>query len=87
MFPWLKPWVKNLKQMLKNSEVHVKEMKRIINGLQETLNPQELRGFVDSFLVRKQSAEVSHPPGQHIQRHHLAKPAADSDLGKPSEQR
>ncbi|XP_031420565.1 cytochrome P450 2K1-like isoform X1 [Clupea harengus] len=59
MFPWLKPWVKNLKQMLKNSEVHVKEMKRIINGLQETLNPQELRGFVDSFLVRKQSAEES----------------------------
>ncbi|XP_063045933.1 cytochrome P450 2K1-like [Engraulis encrasicolus] len=57
MFPRLKPWVKNLQQMLKNNEVHVEEMKRIIRGLQETLNPQEPRGFVDSFLVRKQDAE------------------------------
>ncbi|XP_041942712.1 cytochrome P450 2K1-like isoform X1 [Alosa sapidissima] len=59
MFPWLKPWVRNLKQILMNAEVHEEEMKRIIRDLQDTLNPQELRGFVDSFLVRKQSAEES----------------------------
>lgn len=59
MFPWLKPWVKNLKLMLKNQQIQVEEMKRIIRDLQETLNPQDPRGFIDSFLVRKQIAEVS----------------------------
>ncbi|KAL2101312.1 hypothetical protein ACEWY4_003073 [Coilia grayii] len=57
MFPRLKPWVKSLQRILRNNEVQKEEMKRIISALQETLNPQDLRGFVDSFLVRKQNAE------------------------------
>ncbi|KTF96673.1 hypothetical protein cypCar_00020775 [Cyprinus carpio] len=34
-------------------------MMNLINGLLDTLNPLDRRGFVDSFLIRKQSEEKS----------------------------
>ena len=43
---------------MKNVEDNLDEMKRIISGLKETLNPQMLRGFIDSFLMRKKRLEV-----------------------------
>uniref|UniRef100_A0AAZ3PYG5 Uncharacterized protein n=1 Tax=Oncorhynchus tshawytscha TaxID=74940 RepID=A0AAZ3PYG5_ONCTS len=58
MFPWLGPWLKSRKLLLKNIENNKKEMEELVRGLKETLNPQMCRGFVDSFLVRKQTLEV-----------------------------
>uniref|UniRef100_A0A4W5MTV3 Uncharacterized protein n=1 Tax=Hucho hucho TaxID=62062 RepID=A0A4W5MTV3_9TELE len=53
MFPWLGPWLKSRKILLKNIKNNKKEMGELVRGLKETLNPQMCRGFVDSFLVRK----------------------------------
>ncbi|KAK6312317.1 hypothetical protein J4Q44_G00179810 [Coregonus suidteri] len=59
MFPWLGPWIKNLTS-LKEIVVDMKmEVGKLVRGLKETLNPQMCRGFVDSFLVRKQTLEES----------------------------
>ena len=62
MFPWLKPWLKDVARVMKNVGENLKEMRGCIKNLQETLNPQDSRGFVDSFLIYQQNAEVKcHP--------------------------
>ncbi|XP_055754651.1 cytochrome P450 2K1-like isoform X2 [Salvelinus fontinalis] len=65
MFPWLGPWLKSRKLLLKNIENNKKEMEELVRGLKETLNPQMCRGFVDSFLVRKQTLEESGNKNSH----------------------
>ncbi|XP_034151473.1 cytochrome P450 2K1 isoform X3 [Esox lucius] len=62
MFPWLGPWIKNLMLIKKNIVDWKTEVMEIVRGLKETLNPQMCRGFVDSFLVRKQTLEVKRLP-------------------------
>ncbi|XP_031420559.1 cytochrome P450 2K1-like [Clupea harengus] len=59
MFPWLKPWLKDVARVMKNVGENLKEMRGCIKNLQETLNPQDSRGFVDSFLTYQQNAEKS----------------------------
>ncbi|XP_010866620.2 cytochrome P450 2K1 isoform X1 [Esox lucius] len=54
MFPRLGPWLKNWRSIMNNVEINKKELKELVQGLRETLNPQMCRGFVDSFLIRKQ---------------------------------
>ena len=44
--------------LMKNVEYLKGETKRLISGLKETLDPQMLRGFIDSFLMRKKRLEV-----------------------------
>ncbi|XP_070958693.1 cytochrome P450 2K1-like isoform X2 [Oncorhynchus clarkii lewisi] len=59
MFPWLGPWINDLTH-LKNNVADMKmEVTELVRGLKETLNPHMCRGFVDSFLVRKQTLEES----------------------------
>ncbi|XP_029629678.1 cytochrome P450 2K1 isoform X2 [Salmo trutta] len=58
MFPWLGPWVNNLTRLKKNIADMKMDVTELVRGLKETLNPQMCRGFVDSFLVRKQTLEV-----------------------------
>ncbi|XP_051744222.1 cytochrome P450 2K1-like [Ctenopharyngodon idella] len=58
MFPFLGPWLKNWRLLMKNLELDIKEVSELVNSLRQTLNPQDLRGVVDSFLIRKQTAEV-----------------------------
>lgn len=41
-----------------NAEKNKKEVRKLVSDLQETLTPGERRGFVDCFLLRKQSEEV-----------------------------
>lgn len=43
---------------MKNLELDIKEISELVSSLRQTLNPQDLRGLVDSFLIRKQTAEV-----------------------------
>lgn len=41
-----------------NAEKNKTQVRNLVSDLQETLTPVERRGFVDSFLLRKQSDEV-----------------------------
>ncbi|XP_031420531.1 cytochrome P450 2K1-like [Clupea harengus] len=59
MFPWMGPLLRNWRSFKARSEVHFEEMRKLIKELQDTLNPNEQRGFVDSFLIQKQKAEES----------------------------
>ncbi|XP_051995751.1 cytochrome P450 2K6-like [Xyrauchen texanus] len=59
LFPWLSPFVKNQKQIVKTLKHTFKESEKLINGLLKTLNPQDPRGFADSFLIRQQKDEES----------------------------
>ncbi|XP_036446001.1 cytochrome P450 2K1-like [Colossoma macropomum] len=59
MFPWLHSWVKNRKLIMINRENSIKGINRLVDRLQETLNPQDCRGLIDCFLVCKQKAEES----------------------------
>ncbi|XP_029913577.1 cytochrome P450 2K1-like [Myripristis murdjan] len=58
-FPWLFKWVGNRKRFHKNGDSMREQMKKLFKHLQETLNAQQCRGFVDSFLAFKQSLEES----------------------------
>uniref|UniRef100_A0A8C7LGI6 unspecific monooxygenase n=1 Tax=Oncorhynchus kisutch TaxID=8019 RepID=A0A8C7LGI6_ONCKI len=59
MFPWLGPWINNLTHLKKNVADMKMEVTELARGLKETLNRHMCRGFVDSFLVRKQTLEES----------------------------
>ena len=58
MFPWLGQWIKSRGRMMKLVDQNVKDVMDLVRGLKDTLNPQMCRGFVDSFLARKQKLEV-----------------------------
>ncbi|KAI5619047.1 cytochrome P450 2K1-like [Silurus asotus] len=59
ILPWLGPFLKNRRTLRMNAEKNKKQVCELVSGLQETLNPDERRGFVDSFLLRKQNDEQS----------------------------
>ncbi|CAB1350114.1 unnamed protein product [Coregonus sp. 'balchen'] len=59
MFPRLGPWITNLTRLKKNVADTKMEVTELVRGLKETLNPEMCRGFVDSFLARKQTLEES----------------------------
>ncbi|XP_048057714.1 cytochrome P450 2K1-like isoform X2 [Megalobrama amblycephala] len=56
-FPWLGPFLNSKRIIVRNVLKNKAEMTKLINELLETLNPQDRRGLVDSFLIRKQSDE------------------------------
>uniref|UniRef100_A0A672NK52 Cytochrome P450 2K1-like n=1 Tax=Sinocyclocheilus grahami TaxID=75366 RepID=A0A672NK52_SINGR len=58
-FPWLGPFLKNKRIIVDNIIQSRQQMTKLINALLETLNPHDRRGFVDSFLIRKQHDEKS----------------------------
>ncbi|XP_069380518.1 cytochrome P450 2K1-like [Paralichthys olivaceus] len=58
-FPWLGPCLKNWRALMKNREINVKNMRRIIAEMKEMLNPEMCRCFIDAFLSRKQNLEES----------------------------
>ncbi|KAJ8362802.1 hypothetical protein SKAU_G00116330 [Synaphobranchus kaupii] len=73
MFPWLRwccgRWLVNRTRILKITYDNIEEIKGLVQGLKDTLNPQDLRGFVDSFLVRQQ--EESDQPGSYFHNNNL----------------
>ncbi|XP_061086095.1 cytochrome P450 2K1-like isoform X1 [Conger conger] len=72
-FPWLRwccSWLLvNRTQTLKNAKSNIEEIIGLVLGLKDTLNPQDLRGFVDAFLVRQQ--EESDQPGSYFHNNNL----------------
>ncbi|XP_047656599.1 cytochrome P450 2K1-like, partial [Tachysurus fulvidraco] len=57
MFPWFGCWLKDWKLIMKNRKQNLKQIKELVTNLEETLNLEETRGLVDSFLIRKNNAE------------------------------
>nr|XP_046270082.1 cytochrome P450 2K1-like isoform X3 [Scatophagus argus] len=66
MFPWLGPFLKNWRDLMKNVEENKEKMKSIIADLKETLNPEVCRCFVDTFLTRKLNLEESELKDSHF---------------------
>uniref|UniRef100_A0A3P9C3I8 Cytochrome P450 2K1-like n=1 Tax=Maylandia zebra TaxID=106582 RepID=A0A3P9C3I8_9CICH len=58
MCPALLSWIGARKELLEMSATSSKQNLGIFSHLKETLNPQMCRGFVDAFLLRKQTLEV-----------------------------
>lgn len=58
ILPWIGPFLKNRRTLQVNTKKTRKQVLELVSGLQKTLNREESRGFVDSFLLRKQSDEV-----------------------------
>ncbi|KAM9456705.1 cytochrome P450 2K4-like [Clarias gariepinus] len=59
ILPWVGPFLRSLRKLRANAEKNISQVRELVSGLQETLNSDERRGFVDSFLLRKQSDEQS----------------------------
>ncbi|XP_072549612.1 cytochrome P450 2K1-like [Salminus brasiliensis] len=57
MFPKLFSRNKTWEELMKNTEINRHEMQQLMNSLQETLNVDDCRGFIDSFLICKESGE------------------------------
>uniref|UniRef100_A0A8C1M6W7 Cytochrome P450, family 2, subfamily K, polypeptide 22 n=1 Tax=Cyprinus carpio TaxID=7962 RepID=A0A8C1M6W7_CYPCA len=55
IFPWLGPLLKNKRLFVKNMIQNREQVMKLIKTLQEALNQQDRRGFVDAFLIRKQN--------------------------------
>ncbi|XP_058468530.1 cytochrome P450 2K4-like [Solea solea] len=58
-FPWLGKLLLYNKKFNEALDANIDQNVRLFGRLKETLNPQMCRGFVDSFLVRKQNLESS----------------------------
>ncbi|XP_037544923.1 cytochrome P450 2K1-like [Nematolebias whitei] len=59
IFPWLGPFLKNWRDLMKIIEDGKMNTRKIIAGLKETLNPDACRCFVDAFLIHKKHLEDS----------------------------
>lgn len=59
MFPWIGPLVKNQKLFQRLFSANKKQNLHLFAGAKKMLNPQMCRSFVDAFLVRQQSLEVT----------------------------
>uniref|UniRef100_A0A669D7X4 Cytochrome P450 2K1-like n=1 Tax=Oreochromis niloticus TaxID=8128 RepID=A0A669D7X4_ORENI len=66
MCPALFKWSGARKELLELSATSTKQNRAFFRRLQETLNPQMCRGFVDAFLVRKQTLEESGITNSHF---------------------
>ncbi|XP_034750248.1 cytochrome P450 2K1-like [Etheostoma cragini] len=65
MFPWLGPFLKNWRDVIKNVEANREDIKSFIADLKETLNPEMCRCFVDAFLRHKLNVEKSEIKNSH----------------------
>ncbi|XP_063077126.1 cytochrome P450 2K1-like isoform X2 [Engraulis encrasicolus] len=54
MFPWLKPLIRNVAVIQKSTTANLEEIQSYTNNLRKTLNTQDSRCFIDSFLINQQ---------------------------------
>ncbi|XP_053737914.1 cytochrome P450 2K1-like isoform X2 [Synchiropus splendidus] len=71
LFPWLGKWFANRRRFRQLYDVNIQENLQTFRQLEETLNPHLCRGFVDAFLVRKQSLEDSNVTDSHFHNTNL----------------
>ncbi|XP_042337707.1 cytochrome P450 2K1-like, partial [Plectropomus leopardus] len=72
MFPRFVSWVKTRQLVIKNVETTLRDVKDLIKHLKDTLNPNDCRGLVDCFLVRKQKEEDSSVGDTHYHEENLS---------------
>ncbi|XP_058627596.1 cytochrome P450 2K1-like [Onychostoma macrolepis] len=71
MCPILGPWMKTWRLLMENVESIRREIKELVNVLQETLNPLDSRGFIDSFLIHKANVQESGEKDSHFHEQNL----------------
>ncbi|XP_028979791.2 cytochrome P450 2K1 isoform X2 [Esox lucius] len=71
IFPWLGPFLKSKKRLQEKYNDNKKEIWELVTGLKKTLSPQMCRGFIDSFLVQKQTMEESGNMNSHYHNKNL----------------
>ncbi|XP_068605930.1 cytochrome P450 2K1-like, partial [Brachionichthys hirsutus] len=59
IFPWLGPFIKKRRDLVKGAEIKKEESERIIADLKETLIPGKTRCYVDEFLIHRSKLEES----------------------------
>ncbi|XP_013865519.1 cytochrome P450 2K1 isoform X2 [Austrofundulus limnaeus] len=57
--PWLGPFIKNRRDIIKNMEDTKADVGKVIEELKETLDPEVCRCLVDAFLIHKKHLEDS----------------------------
>ncbi|XP_048846361.1 cytochrome P450 2K1-like isoform X2 [Brienomyrus brachyistius] len=70
MFPRLRPWLKVWTTLMNTIEVSLEQERGLIRKLQETLNSEDKRGFVDAFLLRQQEVKKS---GEQVSQYYHEK--------------
>nr|XP_057905489.1 cytochrome P450 2K1-like [Doryrhamphus excisus] len=71
VFPWLGPWIKNWRDLMRVMENNKQLVLQLINNLKETFNPDICRCFVDAFWTRKLNLEESESQGLHYHNENL----------------
>ncbi|XP_042246078.1 cytochrome P450 2K1-like [Thunnus maccoyii] len=71
LFPWIGKLFSDRKEILQLSQFNKEQNLKLFSRLKETLNPQNCRGFVDAFLVRKQNLEESGITNSHFHNENL----------------
>ncbi|XP_039980217.1 LOW QUALITY PROTEIN: cytochrome P450 2K1-like [Xiphias gladius] len=71
IFPWLGPCLKNRRDLLRLVEANKMEARTKIAQLNETLNPEMCRCFIDAFLTRKQNLKESGIKDSHYHNDNL----------------
>ncbi|KAK2916848.1 hypothetical protein Q8A67_001222 [Cirrhinus molitorella] len=71
MYPFLGPWMKTWRKLMENMESNKREIKGLVKVLQETLNPLDSRGLIDSFLIQKESIQESGEKDSHFHEQNL----------------
>ncbi|XP_073721221.1 cytochrome P450 2K1-like isoform X1 [Misgurnus anguillicaudatus] len=59
IIPVLGPLLKTWKLLIEYIQSNLADMQVLVDRLRETLNPLDCRGFIDAFLIQKQSLEES----------------------------
>uniref|UniRef100_G3PBC8 Uncharacterized protein n=1 Tax=Gasterosteus aculeatus aculeatus TaxID=481459 RepID=G3PBC8_GASAC len=77
MYPLIFQWVSNRMRLKRNVAENRKQIKQLIGNLQETLNVQMCRGFVDSFLAHKQKLEDLKIPDSNYNIENLVSTASN----------
>ncbi|XP_048848272.1 cytochrome P450 2K1-like, partial [Brienomyrus brachyistius] len=70
IFPRLRPWLKVWTSLMNTIEVSLEQERELIRKLQETLNSEDKRGFVDAFLLRQQEVKKS---GEQVSQYYHKK--------------
>ncbi|KAM4716440.1 uncharacterized protein FYW61_016770 [Anableps anableps] len=70
-FPWLGPFLKNWKNLMKYVEEGKADARKMIEKLKKTLDPDFCRCFIDAFLIRKKHLEDSGIKNSHFHDENL----------------
>ncbi|KAM7386913.1 hypothetical protein PAMA_009504 [Pampus argenteus] len=71
IFPWMGKLTRNRLHLRKNVAENREQITKLIRRLQETLNAQMCRGFVDSFLAHKEKLEDLGNTDSHYNKENL----------------